>query len=109
MGAVEEGRAALASGAWGAARDAFAQVGRDAPEALEGLAQAAWWLDDAPTVLAARERAYRLYRKRGDRLGAARAATALAWDSVLFGVGSTVAIGWLGRARSLLAALPESC
>ena len=39
----------------------------ETPGAFEGLSWAAWWLDDAETVFAARERAYRLYRERGDR------------------------------------------
>ena len=39
-------------------------------EALEGLSWAAWWEDDAETVFAARERAFALYRERGDPAGA---------------------------------------
>ena len=35
----------------------------ETPEAFEGLSWAAWWLDDANTVFAAREHAYRLYRE----------------------------------------------
>ena len=35
-------------------------------EALEGLALAAWWLDAGDLVFKSRERAYRLYRQRGD-------------------------------------------
>jgi len=73
----------LSRGAWLDARTAFASVlrEREIPEALEGLALAAWWLDDADVVFDARERAYRLYSERGDRQSAARIAVWLAWDA----------------------------
>jgi DNA-binding NarL/FixJ family response regulator len=44
----------------------------------------------------------------GDDRGAARAATALAWDSLLFGSGESVALGWFERARGLLEGIAES-
>jgi hypothetical protein len=44
----------------------------DSAEALEGLSWAAWWLDDAKAVFAARERAYRLYKKDEGPTSAAR-------------------------------------
>jgi hypothetical protein len=53
-----------ARGDWTRARKPFDAAGEDA-EALEGLGLAAWWLDDED-ALDARERAYRLYRERGD-------------------------------------------
>jgi len=79
---VRSGRDALARGAWAEARRAFesALAVEESPEALEGLASAAWWLDDAGVVFEARERVYRLHAERGDPLGAARVATAIAWD-----------------------------
>jgi hypothetical protein len=57
-------------------RGAFKQALRErkSPEALEGLGLAGWWLDLADLGFDSRERAYRLYRDRGDRLGAARLA-----------------------------------
>lgn len=71
-------------------------------------AQALWWLDDGPGCLEAREAAYRLYRTtEADATGAARAATALSYDALLFGAGAAVARGWWGRARDLLEAIPE--
>lgn len=54
----------------------------------------------------AHERAYRLYRAAGDRVGAARIASCLAWDSLLFGGRPAVARGWLERAARLLADEP---
>ena len=80
---------------------------RESPEALEGLAMAAWWLDDAEVVFDARERAYRMYSERGDRQSAARIAVWLAWDAWAFRGEHAVSNGWLQRARSLLAGLPE--
>ncbi|MDQ6686021.1 MAG: LuxR C-terminal-related transcriptional regulator [Actinomycetota bacterium] len=109
MGSLDTAQKALAAGSWGQADSAFRAAideGAD-PLAYEGLAQVGWWLDDAETCLSAREAAYRGYRELKDPLGAARAATALAWDSVLFGRGESVALGWLGRARELLEPVEE--
>lgn len=82
MDRLAAGHEALARGAWEEARDLFtaAAAAAETPEALEGLGVAAWWLDDGETTLDARERAYRLFVERGDRLGAARVATWLAWE-----------------------------
>lgn len=109
MTALVSAEAALRAGSWERARAAFT-VAADTtadPAAYEGLAQAAWWLDDATDCIAARQDAYRRHRALGDDRGAARAATALAWDSSLFGLGKSVAQGWLGRARALLQPLDE--
>ena len=102
---VAAGWEALARGAWDEALAELVPLGDD-PEALEGVGLAAWWLDDAEATLDARERAFRLYRQRGDAAAAARVAAALAWDSVLFGGRAAVAQGWLERSRRLLAELP---
>jgi len=71
---LEAGRAALARGAWEEARAAFegALAGGEDAAALEGLAWAAWWLDDIDACFALRERAYRAHRRTGDACGAAR-------------------------------------
>ena len=74
----------------------------ETPEAREGSSWAAWWLDDAATVFADRERAYLLYRRRGDAAAAARMATWLAADELDFRGGMAVAHGWLRRAHRLL-------
>jgi DNA-binding CsgD family transcriptional regulator len=104
------GDAALARGAWDEARDAFerALAARESPEALEGLGLAGWWLDRADLVFDARERAYRLYRDRDDRAGAARVAVWLAWDTWAFRGEHAVASGWLQRARTLLEGLGDT-
>lgn len=109
---LSAGRAALHRREWAEARLCF-QAALDAeqtPEALEGLARAAWYLGDETTVFDGRERAYRLYLECGDRVAAARVATALATDSVEFRGEPAVASGWLRRAGRLLegqALVPE--
>ncbi len=95
-----DGWARLKDGDWAGARAAFAN--EETAEALEGLSWAAWWLDDADAVFDARERAYRLYRDRGESAGAARMATWLAADQLDFRGAVAVATGWLRRAARLL-------
>jgi DNA-binding NarL/FixJ family response regulator len=98
------GWAELAAGRWEHARAHFAAALADeeTAESCEGLSWAAWWLDDAQTVFDARERAYRLYRSRGDTTDAARMATWLAIDEFDFRGAAVVARGWLRRAHRLL-------
>lgn len=102
---LSAGRQALAEGAWEKARACFeeAVAERETPEALEGLSWAAWWQNDQKTLFDARNRAYRMYRERGDRLGAGRVAAWLASDHVDFRGEEAIANGWLRRARRLLA------
>lgn len=102
-----DGWQALAEGRWQAARELFATTleRAETPEALEGLSWAAWWLDDADTCFDARQRAFRLYRGRGDAASAARMATWLAADHLDFRGAFAVASGWLQRARRLIATL----
>src|SRR5919109_3208680 len=101
---LSAGWARLADGEWGAARTSFedALSREEAPEALEGLSWAAWWLDDAEAVLDARERAYRVYRQRGEAASAARMATWVAADQLDFRGAVAGAGGWLRRAGRLL-------
>lgn len=110
MALLSSAQSALDSHLWRRALAAFqvASVETHQPLAYEGWSQAAWWLDEGEVCLAARESAYRRHRELGDGLGAARAATALAWDTLLFGCGESVAWGWWGRAQSLLVGHEES-
>jgi len=105
-GAAERtaGGVALARGEWENARADFERslALQESAEALEGLGLAAWWLDAADVVFDTRERAYRLYRDRDDRTGAARVAIWIAWDTWAFRGEHAVASGWLQRARRLL-------
>lgn len=100
----------LAQGAWAQARDHYERALslRETPEALEGLAVAAWWLDDVDTAIAARERAYALRRERGQLVEAARVAGFLAWDYGAMRGANAVANGWLQRARRLVADMPPA-
>ncbi len=101
---LRAGWAELREAEWAGARASFeaALAAAETPEAFEGLSWAAWWLDDAETVFEARERAYRLYRARGDAASAARMATWLAADQLDFHGAWAVASGWLRRAHRLL-------
>ena len=105
MADVRGGWEALSRGAWEEALSLF-EASDDDPEALEGQGVAHWWLDDADATIETRERAYRLYRVQGDHVGAARVASTLAWDSLLFGGRAAVARGWLERAARLLGEEP---
>src|SRR6185295_9751799 len=93
----QAGDAALARGAWTEARESFAAAlaVSESPEALEGVGLAAWWLDLADVVFDSRERGYRLFLSRDDRVGAARLAVWLAWDYWAFHGEHAVANGWL--------------
>ena len=101
---VAGGWGELREARWNAAREQFetALAVEESPEAWEGLSWAAWWLDDGEAVFAAREAAYRQYRKRSDPAAAARMATWLAVDQLDFRGASAVANGWLQRAHRLL-------
>ena len=100
----EHAQAALAAGRWVEAGERFRVLAGTTsdPTAYDGLAQAAWWLDDAETCLEAREAAYRSHRAAGNDRGAARAAASLGYDCMLFGRGVAVGRGWLARAADLL-------
>jgi hypothetical protein len=78
---VAQANEALVSADWHAAKAAFgkALAQKVTPEALEGLATAAFFLDEAAVVLDARERAYAHYREAGRAVDAGRVAIALAW------------------------------
>jgi DNA-binding NarL/FixJ family response regulator len=98
------GYQALADAAWesGFAHFEAAAQGSESAEAHEGPAMAAWWLDDVPVIFASRERAYRLYRQRDDRLGSARCAIWIALDHYIYRGDLAIVNGWLQRAQRLL-------
>ena len=107
---VREGDAALARGAWAEARAIFEQEleARETVDALEGLSWAAWWVEDVPTCLEARERAYRLSRREGDTRRAAMLAVWIADDHLILRGERAIANGWFQRAARLLDGL-EPC
>jgi ATP/maltotriose-dependent transcriptional regulator MalT len=108
--ALTAGQAALTRGAWEEARRLFsnALAKEETPEALEGLGWVYYWLDDAPASIDARQAAYRLYRRAGDMLGAARVAARLADDFFTYRGDMAVANGWLRRAETLLVGHEET-
>src|ERR1700756_4082281 len=101
---LEAGKAALSKCAWAEARAAFERAAQSSgePEALEGLAQAAFFLDEPDLAVDAHERAYAAYRASERAVDAARVAIALAWEHRAYRGEPAVSDGWLGRARRLL-------
>ena len=77
-----------------------------APEHLEALAEAAWWVGKSDECIRARERAYARFLERDDQRRAARMAIAVAEDHG-HKLARAVAQGWLQRAERHLAAIPE--
>ncbi|MGH9277226.1 MAG: LuxR C-terminal-related transcriptional regulator [Acidimicrobiales bacterium] len=104
VNAQQAGWDALAAGDWHGARACFegALATEETAETLEGLGWAAYCLDDDPLTFHARERAFNLYRKRGDDGAAARVAAWLAADWLEFRGKPAVANGWLRRAHRLI-------
>ncbi len=98
------GSEALESGAWEEAEGHFRQAlaRRETPEAWEGLGAALWWLNRLDDAFEARERAFPMYRSKGDRRSAARVAIWLGWDYLGVRGQMAVANGWLQRAHTLL-------
>jgi ATP/maltotriose-dependent transcriptional regulator MalT len=107
---VREGKAALARGAWAEARAIFEEEleAHETVDALEGLSWAAWWVEDVPVCLEARERAYRLSRREGDVRRAAMLAIWLADDYLILRGERAIANGWFQRAARLLDGL-DTC
>jgi ATP/maltotriose-dependent transcriptional regulator MalT len=109
MGAADSDRAvayaALESGEWQCARQAFeaALADCESPELLDGLARAVWWLGDAQTALGYRERAYAGFRASGRTARAARIALWLSREYAVVLGNEPAASGWLARAERLLA------
>jgi hypothetical protein len=101
---IAAGWAALSGGRWLEARSRFQQALARvaAPEALEGMSWADWWLEDVSGCLDARERAYRMYRQAGDARGAARMALWLGDAYIEFRGAQAVADGWFRRAAGIL-------
>jgi len=107
---IRDGQAALARGEWGEARAIFEQEleANETVDALEGLSWAAWWVEDVPTCLEARERAYRMSRRQGDVRRAAMLAVWLGDDYLVLRGERAIANGWFQRAARLLEGV-EAC
>jgi len=107
---LEIGLVALRAGDWVDARAAFEEslAQDETPEALEGMGWVGHMLNEDRLTFDSRERAYRLYVERGDKSSAARIASYLAADHLLFRGEPAVANGWLQRAHSLIDDLEPS-
>jgi tetratricopeptide (TPR) repeat protein len=99
--ALRDANDALRRGAWQEGRVRFEQalVVAQSPEAYDGLATCCRFLGALDESLAARERAYRLYRARSDYAGATIAAAWLGRDSGLPRAELSVARSWFAVAR----------
>jgi DNA-binding NarL/FixJ family response regulator len=101
---LAEGRQALEMARWADARDAFAAALETdaAPEALLGLSDALWWLGDLDESVACKERAFALFRDRGDASQAALAAILLCLDYRKQYGNAVASAGWLAQADRLV-------
>lgn len=106
---IEDGREALARGAWAEARACFSAVLalNETPQAYEGLGTAARYQLDSDAAIAAHERGYRLARSHDDAAAAALLAIQLAYDAYAFR-GPAEASGWVERAGQLVEGEPPS-
>jgi len=96
---------------WAEACDLFEGILDPDSEATAGqfiaLGEAAFWLGEIDTTIAARERAFSVYRDAGDDHAAALLALELAHDHELK-MQEAVSSAWINRAHGLLASHPES-
>ena len=106
---VQEGNAALARGAWAEARAIFEQQlkAHESVDALVGLSWAAWWVEDVPTCIDARERAFRLSHREGDLRRAAMLALWVGDDYLILRGERAIANGWFQRAARILEGLDD--
>ncbi len=106
---VEAVRSALAAYEWEAAYGlAGPAAAADPPDldALEVLAEAAWWTSRIDECIAAREHCYRLCDAAGDTIRAGTTAMELS-ENYGFRGQPSVARAWLARARRLLCDAPD--
>jgi LuxR family maltose regulon positive regulatory protein len=107
---LKRGRDALSYGKWEEARTLLEKaLGREeSAEIYEELAWAYWWLNDGESVFKLRTKAYNLYLKDENNLGAARVSSWIGLDYIEFKGEFAVASGWFKRAENLIEGLPDS-
>jgi DNA-binding CsgD family transcriptional regulator/Tfp pilus assembly protein PilF len=98
------GQRALQAGEWSAARSSFEAALEldESPEALLGLGNALWWLDETEASLRCRERAYLAFRNRPDPFQATTTALQLAYHYGANLGDVPAARGWGMRAARLV-------
>ncbi len=91
---IDDGREALARGAWAEARARFGEAlaQNETPQAYEGLGIAARYELDADAAIDAHQRGYRLARSQDDAATAALLAIQLGFTEI------GVRANWIGRA-----------
>lgn len=101
---ISKGEVALAAGNWQEAKDEFERslVVEESAEGHSGLGEAMWWLGDLAPSLEHRERAYALFRSRGDMAQAALAALFVVLDYQGHVGNFAASAGWLARIERLL-------
>jgi ATP/maltotriose-dependent transcriptional regulator MalT len=94
----------MKAGDWATARSSYeaALQREETPEALLGLGNALWWLQEPEASLRCRERAYAAFRRRPDPFQAAIIALMLCPHYSASLGNFTAARGWLGRAARLV-------
>lgn len=101
---IAAGNLGLDRGDWASARTAFESflVHDETAEALDGLGQALWWLNEVRLAIEFRERAFAMFKAGGDVVSAAKVATWLAREYFTVHGNLPAAGGWIQRAESLL-------
>jgi len=106
---LRQGWEALRAADWQTARSCFEQAleRSESAEALDGLSQAAHFLREYDRATELKERAFAAYREEGDAVKAADTARWLAFLHGTYEGNYAAASGWMGRAKSMLEAVPE--
>jgi hypothetical protein len=107
---LQDGRDAVDRHDWAAAVAMLNSVDSEmrlAPEDLERLGTARWWVGQLDEAIEGFERAFAAYQQAGRSTDAARTALELA-DRALRGLASPIGAGWLAQAGRLLVGAPES-
>lgn len=106
MGALTDADRLRRQRDWPAAYDAYRALGDRTGEAVEGIAEAAWWLGRMDEAISAYTEAYRLHLEDERHAAAARTAVLLSIHTRLVGE-AVQSAGWDSRAQRILADLPE--
>jgi class 3 adenylate cyclase len=107
---IETARAALGRHEWRTAFDTLSKADAEQrldPEALELLADAAWWTGQLPVTIDARERAFAAAIKLGNFQGAVIAGIGLARDN-LMRMATDVSLAWIRRVEGMLEGIDEN-